>query len=122
MAVTNFSPEEKARDLLMHLNSSDLHYSAQVFPFSLYISVRKKLKTSNIVIQDQTSHQLSYINMPSETLYALKSDFENELKQKALEYNELKVEKELLEEKLENMKDSIDDIKTEIAEKSLQSH
>ena len=60
--------------------------------------------------------------MPSETLNAMKRDFDNELKQTALEYNEIKVEKELLEEKLENVKDSNDDLKTKLEEKSLESH
>ena len=53
------TPEDHARDLLMNLNSSNLHYSAQVTPFSIYITVRKKFrKTSNFVIPDQSSHQL----------------------------------------------------------------
>ena len=60
--------------------------------------------------------------MPSETLNAMKRDFDNELNQTALEYNEIKVEKELPEEKLENVKDSNDDLKTKLEEKSLESH
>ena len=35
MAVNNLSPEEHARDLLMNLKSSNLHYSTQVTPFSI---------------------------------------------------------------------------------------
>ena len=85
----------------------------------LYITVRKKFrKTSNFVIPDQTSHQLSNSSLPSETLDALKRDFENELKQKALEYSELKVAKELLEEKLKKVKESNDDLIIELEEKS----
>ena len=123
MVVSNLSSEGKASDLLMHLNSSNLHYSAQVTPFSLTLQSQRTLgKISNFVIPDQTSQQPSNSSMPSETLNAMKRDFDNELKQTALEYNEIKVEKELPEEKLENVKDSNDDLKTKLEEKSLESH
>jgi hypothetical protein len=119
MVVSNLSPEEQARDLLMYLNSSNLHYSAQVTPFSLYITVRKKFrKTSNFVIPVQASEP----SMPSVTLDALKRDLENELKQSNLEFKELKVAKELLEERLEKVNDSNDDLKTELDDKTSESH
>ena len=60
--------------------------------------------------------------MHSETLNALKREFENELKQKSLEYTELKVAKELLEEKFEKVKESNDDLKIELEEKYVESH
>jgi cell division protein FtsI/penicillin-binding protein 2 len=123
MAVNNMTPEDHARDLLMNLNSSNLHYSAQVTPFSIYITVRKKFrKTSNFVIPDQSSHQLSNSSMHSETLDALKREFENGLKQKALEYSELKVAKEVLEEEFERVKESNDDLKSELEERYVESH
>ena len=71
---------------------------AQVTPFSLSITVWKIFReTSNFVIPDQTS-------MPSETLDALNRDLENEITQKDLEYKELKVAKEILQERLEKSK------------------
>ena len=107
----------------MYLNSSNLHYSAKVTPFSLYITVRKKFReTSLVLIPPQTSPQPSQISLPSEKLYSLKKDFENELKQKALECNELKVAKELIENKLEILEDANLDLKTELEEKTLESH
>ena len=39
------TPEDQARELMKFLESSNLHYAAQVTPFSMYITVRKSLGT-----------------------------------------------------------------------------
>ena len=75
MAASNFSPEEKFKELMAFLQSSNLHYAAQVTPFSLYITDRKKFgKASNFVIPDLASSQPSEISIPNEELISLKKD------------------------------------------------
>ena len=67
--------------------------------------------------------------MPSDDLNSLNRDLENELKQKASKCNQLKIAKELLEEKLEKAEekcrkaeDSKLNIETELEEKYLECH
>jgi hypothetical protein len=123
MATSTFSPEEQAKELMVFLQSSNLHYAAQVTPFSLYITVRKKFrKYSNVVVSDQTSSQLPQINLPIEPLESLQKDHENVLKQKARDFDELKVAKELVEEKLERLEAFKLDLETELDQKSLECH
>ena len=114
----------------MVLHSSNLHYSAQVTPFSIYITVRKKFrKTSKFVIPAQTSPQPSESSLSSEELLSLNRELENKLKQKALAYDQLKVAKEFLEkvlEKAEEKGEKAEDCKVnleeELEEKYLESH
>ena len=90
MAIKNISPEEQASELMKLLHSSNLHYAAQVTPFSVYLTVRKKFRnTSYSVIQDQASQEPSNINISKETEQSWKRELENKLKQKTLECYEL---------------------------------
>ena len=123
MATSTFSPEEQAKELMVFLQSSNLHYAAQVTPFSLYITVRKKFrKHSNFVVSDPNSSQAPKINLPNEPRETLQKDHENVLKQKACDCHELKVAKELLEERLERSEAFKLDLETELDEKSLECH
>ena len=123
MAGSNFSPEVKSKELMVFLQSSNLHYAAQVTPFSLYITVRKKFrKASTFAIPDLASSQSSEISIPNEELISLKKDHKKELKEKAQEFHNLKVSKELLEEKLCKLEDSKLDLYTELEDKLLECH
>jgi hypothetical protein len=123
MAASKFCPGEQAKELLGFLESSNLHYAAQVTPFSLYITVRKKFrKTFNFVTPDLTPSQPSENSIPNEALQTLKRDHEMELKQKGLEYHKLKVAKELLAEKVEKIEDCKLDLCTGLDERSLECH
>ena len=130
MVVSELSPEEQAKNLLMVLHSSNLHYSAQVTPFSIYITVRKKFrKTSKFVIPAQTSPQPSESSLSSEELLSLNRELENKLKQKALAYDQLKVAKEFLEKELEKAEEKGEkaedckvNLEEELEEKYLESH
>ena len=106
MAASKFCPGKQAKELLGFLESSNLRYAAHMTPFSLYITVRKKFrKASNFVFPDPTSSQPSHTSSPNEALKSLTRDHEMELEQKAIEYHDLKVSKELLEVKLEKVQD-----------------
>ena len=108
---------------MVFLQSSNLHYAAQVTPFSLYITVRKKFrKASTFAIPDLAFSQSSEISIPNEELISLKKDHKKELKEKAQEFHNLKVSKELLEEKLCKLEDSKLDLYTELEDKLLEFH
>jgi hypothetical protein len=82
--VTQISPEDQARDLMKFLQNSNLHFTAQVTPFSLYITVRKKFRNnSNLVIQDQSPQEPPNISIPQKKVQTCKSEFENQLNQSA---------------------------------------
>ena len=108
MAVSKVYPEEQASELMKFLHSSNLHYTAQVTPFSMYITIRKKFRdTSHLVIPDQAS---------------LEQELDNQLKQKALKCHELETSRILLEDKLKKATDDQNNLQAELEEKYLESH
>ena len=122
MAV-HFSPEEQSQELMEILQSSNLHYAAQVTPFSIYITVRKKFrKASNFVTSNLIPKQPSHVNILNENLESLQRDHEDKLKQKEFEYSKLKVANDLLEEKLVKEEVTKLELETELEEKSLECH
>jgi hypothetical protein len=121
MVVNKFSPVDQARELMKFLQSSNLHFTAQVTPFSMYITVRKKFRnTSHCVIQEQV--EPSKISIPKETIESWKSELENNLKQKDSECHELERSLNLLKDKLEKAADVRNDLEAELEEKCVESH
>jgi hypothetical protein len=123
MVTTKISPEEQTSEVMKFLHSSNLHYSAQVTPFSVYITVRKKFRdTSLLVIPDQASQESSKISISKEAIQSWKTELNNQLKQKALECHELEVSRNLLRDTFEKATDHGNNIEAELEEKSLESH
>ena len=69
MVANQFAPEVQARQLMMDLHSSNLHYVVKETPYSLYLTVRKRFrKGSQTTVPDSTSLKVSAKIISTEAL------------------------------------------------------
>ena len=123
MVVKNCSPEKQARELMMNLQSSQLHYVTQETPFSLYITVRKKYReNSKDVVPVLPSVETSEANISMEIHNDMKATLEALLKQKSLEFHKLEATKNVIEGKLLEVSAAKTNLEVELDEKALECH
>jgi hypothetical protein len=79
---------------MTNLHSSNLHYVTQETPFSLYITVRKRLRETSQIgpPESKSPKEPTDVNANVKDLEDVKKILENELKEKTLECDKGRVE------------------------------
>ena len=99
-----YSPEDQCQRVLAEIRSSNLHYLVQESPFSMYITLRKKL-TKSFPRSDQKSQtsasEMKDLEDKMNKLKTMKNSLEEQLKKKELDCEASKDMVKLFEEKLE---------------------
>ena len=114
MVTTNqqYSPQKKSDDILQCVRSSNLHFSIQETPFSVYITLRKKFIRGSLEVESNEGHvedeilkaELSEVKKKCEDLIQIKEELNYDVEQKDNEYNHLEIFTNELSFKLEKAK------------------
>ena len=101
MVAKQLLTEQLVRDLMINLHSSNVHYVTRETPFSLYVTVRKRLREISPTGVPEPKSLKDPTHYDVKDLEDVKKNLENELNEKILECSELSVSKGLLQVRLE---------------------
>ena len=107
MVANQLPTEQLVRELMTNLHSSNLHYVTQETPFSLYVTVRKRLRETSLIRPPESKSLKEPTDYDIKDLEDGKKILENELKEKTLVCDKVRDTEKLLQVRLEKADDEL---------------